>query len=262
MEKLFHYTSIGSLAQILKSKKFLFSRIDRSDDASEISIFNAHGNTFVSSWCAAEDNIGLWNIYGDQGKGIALGFDLYPFEFCRKLGNNTYGKKPNIVNMTKYQLESILIPDPFLTKIVYDTKKALEEKENIERKLIEDDVKIKNKPARYLNDSEIFIGMINHIKLLDDKSNVFGKYKEKVWSFQKEYRYRLIYDDDKTEIIPEKILIKIDRDYLANMKIIVGPYAGDKEKILLELLIKGAGFKPNNILVESKLKNIMRQKNI
>lgn len=61
-----HYTSINTLALILKNRKLRFSRIDKVDDLTE-SWHLPHqfpSYYFVSCWTKDQkENIDLWNMY-------------------------------------------------------------------------------------------------------------------------------------------------------------------------------------------------------
>lgn len=82
---IYHYTSIQTLALILKNKKIRFNRLDRVDDIEE-SIYGSGPTetklaqyTFVSCWTKnAEENISLWNMY-TKFKGVRIGLDEMPF---------------------------------------------------------------------------------------------------------------------------------------------------------------------------------------
>lgn len=73
-EKIFHYTSIDSLAMILNSGNIRFSRLDRFDDLKEAQIHNGieFGKYFFAScWTQVkEESIPQWSMYGDNMKGV------------------------------------------------------------------------------------------------------------------------------------------------------------------------------------------------
>jgi hypothetical protein len=83
-EKIYHYTSIESLAMILSTKKLRFSRLDGVDDVTEAQTH--HGIPFgkyffVSCWTQEEeDNLAQWKMYGGDMAGIRIELPIYPFK--------------------------------------------------------------------------------------------------------------------------------------------------------------------------------------
>ncbi|MCV5372328.1 hypothetical protein OFD18_29525, partial [Escherichia coli] len=73
MSEIFHYTSIASLALILKSNKIRFSRLDGVDDILEAQThvgINFGQYFFVSCWTKTkEESIPQWHMYGNDMKG-------------------------------------------------------------------------------------------------------------------------------------------------------------------------------------------------
>lgn len=79
--KIYHYTSIETLALILKNKTIRFNRLDHVDDVDEAAYGFGVQKTllgqysFVSCWTKEEsENIALWNMYTNY-KGVRIGFD-------------------------------------------------------------------------------------------------------------------------------------------------------------------------------------------
>lgn len=86
-EKIYHYTSIASLALILNSKNIRFSRLDAVDDVAEAQI---HGGVsfgkyfFVSCWTQEKvENIAQWKMYGGDMRGVRIELPTYPFRRVR-----------------------------------------------------------------------------------------------------------------------------------------------------------------------------------
>lgn len=83
--KIFHYTTIDTLALIIKNKTIRFNRLDLVDDIEE----SAYGSgptdikigqyQFVSCWTKAEEeNLSLWKMYtNNKGVRIALDEDMF-----------------------------------------------------------------------------------------------------------------------------------------------------------------------------------------
>jgi hypothetical protein len=105
-EKIFHYTSIESLAMILFTRRLRFARLDTVDDVTEAQThlgipFGKY--FFVSCWTQEEeDNIAQWKMYGGDMEGIRIEFPVYPFRDVRleshgefkTQGGDSYGPIP------------------------------------------------------------------------------------------------------------------------------------------------------------------------
>lgn len=85
MAKIYHYTSIDTLALIMNNKTIRFNRLDRVDDKEETLFgsgpFNikVSKNVFVSCWTRnPKENPDLWQRYTkDKGVRIALDEDMF-----------------------------------------------------------------------------------------------------------------------------------------------------------------------------------------
>ena len=89
-ERLFHYTSIESLALILDSRSFLFRRVDLLDDVLEgraADIQNVGRFYFVSCWTAdAAESIPFWHMYTNGMKGVRIELPSFPFIYYDQVG--------------------------------------------------------------------------------------------------------------------------------------------------------------------------------
>ncbi len=106
-EHLFHYTDLDGVEGILSSKSLWMSKFTASNDISEITLAISHFQSFVASrvsalqeaegeflqeaaaqldgfrrtnicvasFCEQPDLLSQWRSYGNDGRGIALGFD-------------------------------------------------------------------------------------------------------------------------------------------------------------------------------------------
>ena len=87
--KIFHYTTIESLAMILSQKTFRFSRLDTVDDPDEYSYSKKYGYNpaefiFVACWSTNPyESIPQWKIYGGNEKGVRISFeqDMFPLSY-------------------------------------------------------------------------------------------------------------------------------------------------------------------------------------
>ena len=107
--KLYHYTSIETLALILKHKTIRFSRLDRVDDPDEYA-FSGDGVTpahycFVSCWTKnSRENLPQWYMYGNSTHGVRIELDSDMFELqenrvCPNFLNKKYFEDNGIVVM-------------------------------------------------------------------------------------------------------------------------------------------------------------------
>ena len=112
--KLYHYTSIETLALILKNGTIKFNRLDTVDDLEEAG-YTSDGMQlgkymFVSCWTkSSEENIALWSMYADKGKGIRIELDEDMFREYK-------AQDTQYIKVAK-QEENILIP---LSEIIRD----------------------------------------------------------------------------------------------------------------------------------------------
>ncbi|WP_340529434.1 hypothetical protein [Cupriavidus necator] len=81
--QIHHYTSIESLALILKHRTLRFTRADKLDDVKEaqtVAGVDFGRRFFVSSWTGeADEQIPNWNLYGANMRGVRLTLSGSPF---------------------------------------------------------------------------------------------------------------------------------------------------------------------------------------
>lgn len=242
--KIYHYTSIQTLALILKYKNIRFNRLDMVDDMEE-SIYGSGPTqtklgmyTFVSCWTKSEkENLALWNMYTNY-KGVRIGIDAMPF--------TTYGKDNNFKslfpNTIKLESDYIIISwgnEAKLHDVIYiDTP----EKE------------IKN-IINPTNDGGILMQI-----------HSAGIYKRKEWAMQQESRFKIfvlpancvnsikssnnvnsaisnIFSSIITSLIKNEpiatnyIDIALDPAKLSDIEIMMGPMTSDADRIIVESLL-------------------------
>ena len=82
-ERIYHYTTVDSLALILKTRTLRFTRLDGVDDVREAQqhIGIDFGKYFfVSCWTQEEaESIPQWNMYSREMQGVRLELPVYPF---------------------------------------------------------------------------------------------------------------------------------------------------------------------------------------
>jgi len=236
---IYHYTTIETLALILKSSEIRFNSIGNLDDTTE-SITDDVGNisafALVSCWTdSEEENISLWNMYCKNGRGVRI--RMRPTLF-----NKNIAEKSD----SFYGLDKMLLwPFNSLFKIDYV-----------------------DNPKRNIRGLEPGILDINKL----------GKIKERVWQFQKEWRF-IIYQMPEDEILQRMLrnelsevtdilntykfqhdffYISILNDELKHMEVTLGPSATSAEKIIVEALVDK--FCPEVKIINSKLKDKVRFK--
>jgi hypothetical protein len=180
-----HYTSIDTLALILKSRKIRFNRLDLVDDISEGERFKPYNLSkfiFVSCWTInQQEDIPQWYMYTDKMKGVRISLsreNFFDFKYDHPL----------------------LIPNQFGT--IYEMKSAIPMETALNDKyfilgsdltpenpgsLVEYDV---NPMSKYENPiiEELKDGMTQ----LEINAEVFKKtVKSEYWKFQEEFRFTL-----------------------------------------------------------------------
>ncbi|WP_321835191.1 DUF2971 domain-containing protein [Clostridium butyricum] len=263
---LYQYTSIDTLALILKNKTIKFNSLKNVDDveesqASDIKDFGKF--TYTSCWTYDDaENLALWNMYTEKMKGVRI---KLPYDCL--IENKNY----LIKELEKSNLDLITYYSYILT---IDGHKKDEKMRSYQLR----DVEYTNQQYKL------------YPKILDNRlePNVIklGLHKRKQWEFQKEYRH-LIYtcpleisnllkkrNDikcskdyinlreiiiqcfEKHDKIPEGLFLDIDKDCFNEMEIMLGPKTTESDKIIVESLIKE--YNPKAKLVESNFRNKIR----
>lgn len=253
---LYHYTNIEALALILKNKTIRFSRLDFVDDLEEVETADmgkAGRFCFVSCWTEdEEESIPFWHMYTKDMKGVRIKLPSDPF-----VEYNVEGKYVTKSFKSNFTYEQILRTDGVVNSAWGDllTKVTYTDDEN----LIKPMISYKNNEAEGLS----FEGV--------------GKYKRSNWSFQKEWRYRIVISPltleevqmEKNYLIYERLingynldidqyLLNIDSSKFEQMEITLGPNTSYGDRIIVEALVNK--FNPNAKIHDSKLKNKIKLK--
>jgi len=168
--KIYHYTTIQTLALILKHKTIRFNRLDRVDDMEESAYGSGPTKSMLSQYCfvscwtkSDEENLALWNMY-TRYKGVRIGIDEMPFV--------TYQVNETFKSFFK---------EPMGIGVDYFYSSFMNEAKLYDIEYVEDpEEKIKEliQPA---GKSGIYIQAPN-----------IGTYKRKEWSIQKESRFKVM----------------------------------------------------------------------
>lgn len=272
--KIYHYTSIETLALILKSKSIRFNRLDNVDDLEESMYGSGPKNQnlskyiFVSCWTKSEEeNLALWKMYAGYN-GIRIGLD-----------ENLFVSYPNTPFDT---IES------FYKEIFHFGPDYCAAQQNNLTK--PEEVKYIDSPRIAVNDLVCISG-----NTLSIKTSNWGLVKSKEWAIQQESRFRiqalpLNYAYVKSysaaslntmdrmklteaiiEVIPaivrsieedykpqtSELFMPIKDDALNNMEIMMGPQTSDAQRLIVEALVQDLS---NITLTDSKFKGKVRGK--
>lgn len=251
--KIYHYTSLDSLAQILRNRTIQFNRLDMVDDIEEGSvqskgIFLGH-YIFVSCWTEqSEESIPMWNMYARGGVGVRIALEKDMFRdylvqgFVLPNGLHTEGTL-----ICKLPQESFITKDYFVLPV-------LNMKEPFFYRTVEyvDNVKEKTEATvnMLMNDNKTFKSNIAFGKI--------GKYKNKRWEFQHETRFALTILPinplmHKPEEVPTLMMnafiqnisipfnnyyMHLKNDVIENIEIILSPEANEGHRLIVESLCK------------------------
>ena len=262
---IYHYTTIDSLALILKNQTLLFNRLDCVDDIEEGSVESSGiyigKYVFVSCWTESkEESIPLWKMYAGDKMGVRIGLEKDMF------------KKYQIVNPKwggrQWQGSMILPlpPEAFDAKDHFVLPILTQEDDFFYRKIqYVDDVASKTKDAVIITpdengkaDAKISLGEI-------------GRYKHKRWAFQNETRFVLTIlpfnplltnPDDIGSIainsyiqnkpIPfTRYFMHLVPSALFNIEITLSPNATEGQRVIVESLIRQ--YAPSAVIKDSAL---------
>jgi hypothetical protein len=231
MNFLYHYTSIETLALILKDQKIRLNcliNVDDPEEAKSRDIKNIGRLCVVSCWTDIEqDSLPMWNMYTSDMKGVRIKMKTYPFK--------TY------------------MP-------VLDFPVKFSESYVDERKVLEDDIAMIIPPSlvlekvEYTEDEEKLFP-----KIMDDEDQSYntdyiGKYKRTCWSFQSEWRYKILFTPfSRSEIVNNEaafdkmhrgwkvpyreFYLDLAEDAFEGSEIILGPKTSEAQKIIVEALV-------------------------
>jgi hypothetical protein len=181
--------------------------------------------TFFTSFSSNQDNLPMWNLYGDSGKGVSIGFDIDQLNTLKNIKNNSfkwakckYGKKE-------------------FKKRLYENKKVGE---------------ILYKIFDFNKKSRSYFGDIN-------PKGVFYalcQYKDPAYDYEKEYRLIRTSRDAKISIQNElsKPYVENEIPTSAIKEIVIGPCKDlDLTKNTIEIALQNAGIAKKDVeIIQSK----------
>lgn len=270
--KLYHYTTIDTLAHIMNNRSLKFNRLDQLDDLTEsepFADFNPLQYIFSCSFTYDSlESIPLWKMYANMETGIRLEFDSTKlFEPCL-----------TVLKAPAHSHEQHEFP-PFLYTAVKSDDILNDDYMLMFWSLPEEDslcACIKLKKIEYIdNFKEKYKCQLN-IKNIEGSTDIsvsynpiaFGIYKSRYWEFQKEIRcllYATPFPKDEKEISDiacglrtlktKYILVPISKFSLDNLRITLAPKVTESSRLIVESLTKGLR---NVIIQDSDLKGKIR----
>lgn len=189
--KLYHYTSIDSLALILKNKTIRFTRLDLLDDLEEnikSSGVNIGNYSFASCWTYdKEESIPLWKMYTDNGLGVRISLESDMFKNYENpeslmISGIRFSTKNSPLSITKTPLKDFINPDFIVLPITPD---------EINTHLFKQVEYVDNVLEATHNCVTIARGTDNYSRIFIHHP-LIGRYKNKRWAFQKEVRFIIL----------------------------------------------------------------------
>lgn len=179
-QNLYHYTNCKSLESILTHKTIRFCPLSSVDDLQEEKAKDAVAlgkRIFVSSWCADEqENIPMWEQYGDSFKGVRIKLPANPFQIYHYSPEELshYVKNPDKLQMdTRVPIKDIVNPHHIVTPYNLDTDFLY--------------------PITYTDDIKYLYPQLTTVENGTETTqfSLLGKHKNTMWAYQKEWRYIL-----------------------------------------------------------------------
>lgn len=185
-EYLYHYTDVDTLALILSNKTIRFNSLVNMDDKQEQMSRDKQNFgrfVFVSCWTDDEkESIPMWRMYTTKGRGVRIKLPVNPFKVYEYTGaevRRQHGLSPLLSLGDESKSHRMIIP---ATELFQDYH-LLNPNEN--NQLIR---------INYVDDPTLLKPSYIHVEnnLMSININEVGYYKNTYWSFQNEWRYRLL----------------------------------------------------------------------
>lgn len=253
---LYHYTSLETLALILRNRTIRFTRLDKVDDPQErrsADSLNLGKMKLVSCWTSAEEeSIPMWREYAGAECGVRIQMKRYPFEqYSVSTESLSKLSRDAVLNAPDGSLDGIHLPlEDFWDKnyLFFETARDVEMLHEVE----------------YTNDETLMFPKV--IRSFEDGGfeanlNALGVHKTTAWSYQKEWRYILtavpigidsvingrldqiirandIMLDKCDPGIPPYYDLVISDEAFSSMKIVSSPKMTPGNRVILEALVE------------------------
>ena len=185
LDRLYHYTTVESLALILKNRTLRLNPLNKMDDLQEAKSRSRqdYGQfVFVSPWTAMkEESIPMWKMYSSMTAGVRISLPPCPFQIF-DLTQNTF-RDPTLQEREEMYETEALYP---VINVLNELKDGyLSVATNIGQQLCK---------VEYTDDDEKICPQIEAIDASQVHINLgeMGVYKSDIWKFQSEYRYRIL----------------------------------------------------------------------
>lgn len=266
---LYHYTSLETLALILRNRTIRFSRLDMVDDPQEqrsADSQNLGKMKLVSCWTSAdEESIPMWREYAGAECGVRIQMKSYPFkqysvstESLKKLSSEA------VLNAPDGSFDGLHLPlEDFWDRnyLFFETAQNIEMLHEVE----------------YTNDEVLlFPKVISAFENggFEANLNALGVHKTTAWSYQKEWRYILtavpigidsiincridqlqrandVILDQCDPGIPPYYDLVISDEAFSSMKIVSSPKMTPGNRVILDTLIEK--YAPDIEVVDSSI---------
>ncbi|WP_310603562.1 DUF2971 domain-containing protein [Anaerosporobacter sp.] len=259
MKYLYHYTSLETLALILKNKTLCFNNLLNVDDIEEAQsqdMGKIGAFVYVSCWTEdMEESIPLWNLYTPNMHGVRIRLPVFPFvKYHYKRGEMFFGEDTETFINCKalYDENKICVSAscPLLIKVEYtnDYDKLFPK---VKRESLVGDLQkfLEAKDMNNLGDI-----MKDNIEVSYSFEDI-GNYKRENWKFQNEWRYKItIMPMGMQELNPptlekqqelirrlenknneppyHRLFLSLAPNVFSDMEVIFGPKMSEAEKIM------------------------------
>ena len=268
VEYLYHYTSIESLALILKNKTIRLNPLDKMDDLQEqktADVENLGKFVFVSSWTNDHiESIPMWKMYTKSVSGVRIRMRKNPF--IRHRSSATDVAKARAKGIT-VETGSDGTADTFINIAdMIDNKFYCVQA--YQGNILEQ--------VKYVNDTSLLEPKVHNVEGTREHLDIgkLGLHKSEYWDFQKEWRYRMIFmrmsyipDQKKmekalkdsmdrmalgTEVPPFRYFdLDIAPKCFEEMEIACSPQMTYGNRVILETLVEK--YNPSAKIIESEL---------
>lgn len=277
--RIHHYTTVDTLALILKNKTIRFTRLDKVDDLEENACekgVKIGKYSFASCWTISnEESIPQWKLYTAVQAGVRITLDWNMFKIY---DNKVYQEFNGIkVGTENSPLERTITPlhDFFSSK-------------NAVFPVSDKELPYFFRKIKYVNDVSLevknIVDIIHHSNKIDEirvSPKNLGLYKNKRWEFQEECRFVLfiVPGNDKLNtpnfisgfndmlyiawskgIEPSIVFydMQLRDDIFDTMEITLSPNILESQKIIVDSLVRT--YAPQAIIKESNLCSKVRLK--
>lgn len=267
--KIYHYTSIQTLALILKSRSIKFNRLDYVDDLEESTYpsgseglsLNLAKFVYVSCWTKdADENLALWNMYTNN-KGVRIAFDKNPFvsypinsnfnSFCDGLITVGEDYIMNAINNEAKPHDIIYVDNP------KEKIKGLIKEENGCIQMNTGDLGLyKDKHWQFQNECRFRIMLYpkNEDMIKKSMTNSGNKVSDQLWGLLASLMPALAKEPTLKE---KEMYIKLNEEVLRHIEVMIGPQTTDADKYIVEKLLSEF---PQHTLTESYFRGKIRAK--